>query len=45
MRARDAAAHGLVLEEGVRGVALNAGLTDLVRLLDIGTPVPSSMER
>lgn len=45
MRARAAAAHGLALEEGARGVALNAALTDLVRLLDIGTPVPLSMER
>jgi hypothetical protein len=45
MKARAAAAYGLALKEGVRGVALNAALTDLVRLLDIGTPVPSSMER
>lgn len=38
MRHRAAAAHKLSLEPGARGVVLNAGLLDLVRLLDIGTP-------
>lgn len=39
MRNRAAEAHRLNLPPGARGVVLNAALVDLVRLLDIGTPV------
>lgn len=45
MRARAAATHGLTLHEGARGVVLNAALADLVRLLDIGTPLNPNAER
>ncbi|BDU68700.1 hypothetical protein GETHOR_08010 [Geothrix oryzae] len=39
MRLRANQAFGLHLQEGARGVVINAGILDLVRLLDIGSPV------
>jgi hypothetical protein len=39
MRSRANQAFGLHLQEGARGVVINAGILDLVRLLDIGSPV------
>lgn len=40
MRHRAAVHHHLDLSPGAKGVLLNAALVDLIRLLDIGTPVP-----
>lgn len=40
MRRRAAEHHRMSLAPGTKGVVLNAALVDLVRLLDIGTPVP-----
>ena len=39
MRLRANQAFGLDLPEGARGVVINAGILDLVRLLDIGSPI------
>lgn len=39
MRRRASEHHRLNLPQGAKGVLLNAALVDLVRLLDIGTPV------